>query len=245
MSVKDPSSKQRPKAVSRELPLEVITAFDENPIKHLYDASIQRSQEGRHDNVLKRLRFYVLHQLADHAAARFPSLSFAECGCWWGHSTQILANILNAQPEFTGQLHVFDSFAGLSEFKEQDHSEFKSTSEKKEATRKSFRSNLAHVSAHLSNFPFVSIHEGWIPARFNDVNDDKFSLVTVDVDLYEPTRDSVRFFYPRLQPGGCMYFDDYGYNTFPGAKLAVDEFLQETTPAFFLELPIGSAFLIK
>jgi O-methyltransferase len=234
-----------PRPKSGELPLELITAFDDNPIMQLYDASIQRSQAGRHDNLLKRLRFYVLHQLAAHAIARFPNLSIAECGCWWGHSTQILASIANSQPGFSGQLHVFDSFEGLSEFKEQDHSEFKSTAAQKEASRKSFRSNLVHVSAHLSNFPFATIHEGWIPTRFDDVKNDKFSLVTVDVDLYEPTRDVVGFFYPRLQTGGCMYFDDYGYNTFPGAKLAVQEFLQKETPAFFMELPAGSAFLIK
>jgi hypothetical protein len=42
-----------------------------------------------------------------------------------------------------------------------------------------------------------------------------------------------------------MYFDDYGYNTYPGAKLAVDEFRQKESPAFFMELPAGAAFLIK
>jgi O-methyltransferase len=236
----------RPKSMPGELPLEIITAFNEgNAIQQLYDASIQSSQEGRHDNLLKRLRFYVLHQLATQAVRRFPNLSVAECGCWWGHSTQMLSRIMRDQSDFTGQLHVFDSFEGLSEFKDQDHSEFKSSPKRQEATRKNFKSDLAHVSSHLSDFPFVRIHEGWIPTRFDDVKDDRFSLVTVDVDLYEPTRDAVRFFYPRLQPGGCMYFDDYGYNTYPGAKLAVDELRQEQSPAFFLELPAGAAFLIK
>jgi len=234
-----------PRPISGELRLEVLTAFDDNQIKRLYDASIQRSQAGRHDNLLKRLRFYVLHQLAVHAIRKFPNLNIAECGCWWGHSTQILAGIANAQPGFNGQLHVFDSFEGLSEFKQQDHSELKSTPELKEAARRNFRSDMEHVAAHLSNFPFVKIHQGWIPSRFDDVKDDRFSLATIDVDLYEPTRDSLRFFYPRLQSGGCMYFDDYGYNTYPGAKLAVQEFLQNETPAFFLELPTGAAILIK
>lgn len=234
-----------PRPKSGELPLELVTAFDDNPIMRLYDASIQRSQGGRYDNLLKRLRFYVLHQLATHAIGRFPDLSIAECGCWWGHSTQILASIASAQPGFSGQLHVFDSFEGLSEFKEQDHSEFKSTPELREAARRNFRSSFEHVSTHLSDFPFVKIHQGWIPTRFDDVKDNKFSLVTVDVDLYEPTRDAVRFFYPRLQTGGCMYFDDYGYNTYPGAKLAVQELLREETPAFFLELPAGAAILLK
>jgi hypothetical protein len=42
-----------------------------------------------------------------------------------------------------------------------------------------------------------------------------------------------------------MYFDDYGYETFPGAKLAIDEFLKDERPSFFLDMPFGSAFLIK
>ena len=230
---------------SGELPLELITAFDDNFIMQVYEASIQRSQEGRYDNLLKRLRFYVLHQLAAHAIARFPNLNIAECGCWFGHSTQILARIASAQPGFGGQLHVFDSFEGLSEFKEQDHSKFKSTPELQEAARKNFKSNVDHVSAHLAEFPFVKIHQGWIPTRFDDVKDKQFSLATVDVDLYEPTRDAIRFFYPRLVTGGCMYFDDYGYNTYPGAKLAVQEYLKEYTPSFFLELPAGAAILVK
>lgn len=225
---------------------EIVTAFrQKNTIRQLYADSLQRAQNGKYDNSLKQLRYYVLHQLAAAAVAKFPTLSIAECGCWWGHSTHILASILAAQPGFSGRLHVFDSFEGLSEFKAQDESTFRPTEASKDSARKNFQSNLARVSEGLSSYDFVQIHPGWIPTRFRDVEGESFSLVTIDVDLYEPTREALRFFYPKLRKGGFLYCDDYGYETFPGAKLAVDEYLKDQEPELFLDLPIGSAFLIK
>src|SRR5581483_4852058 len=123
-------------------------------------------------------------------------------------------------------------------------SAFRPTEASKNSARKNFQSNLARVSQGLSPYGFVQIHPGWIPTRFHEVEAESFSLVTVDVDLYEPTRDALRYFYPKLRKGGFLYCDDYGYETFPGAKLAVDEYLKEYPPEFFLDLPTGSAFLI-
>jgi hypothetical protein len=230
----------------RELISEIVIGFHRNnEIRQLYTESLQRAQGGKHDNTLKQLRYYVLHQLAATAVRKFPSLSIAESGCWWGHSTHILAEIAAAQPGFSGKLHVFDSFEGLSEFKEQDETDFRPTQAAKDAARQNFRSNLARVSEGLSGFPFVQFHPGWIPTKFFEVETESFSLATIDVDLYEPTRDAIAFFYPRVCKGGLLYFDDYGYETYPGAKLAVDEFLKDQKPDFFLDLPTGSAFLIK
>jgi O-methyltransferase len=229
----------------RDIISETVTGFrTNNEIRQLYNESLQAAQQGAHDNSLKQLRYYVLHQLAEMAVRKFPALSVAECGCWWGHSTHILASIITAQPTFSGRLHVFDSFEGLSEFKAQDRSTL-SPQRQSNDKRRPFRSDFEQVSQRLARFPFVQIHPGWIPSKFPEVEAVTFSLVTIDVDLYEPIRDAFRFFYPKLQQGGIMYFDDYGYETFPGAKLAVDEFRAEAKPSFFLELPMGSAFLIK
>ena len=49
----------------------------------------------------------------------------------------------------------------------------------------------------------------------------------INVDLYEPTKDSLDFFYPRLVKNGVIICNDYGSCKFPGAKKAVDEFLEE------------------
>lgn len=83
-----------------------------------------------------------------------------------------------------------------------------------------------------------------IPNRFKEVSEKKFSFVHIDVDLYQPIRNSLEFFYNRMLPGGIIVFDDYGFTFFPGAKKAVDEFMQNKND-FFIALPSGQAFLIK
>ncbi len=89
----------------------------------------------------------------------------------------------------------------------------------------------------------MRLHPGWIPERFADVGDQSFAFVHVDVDLYEPTRNSLEFFWPRLAPGGILSCDDYGLTQFPGARQAVDPWRDQA--AFFFELPLGGCFLVK
>ena len=71
----------------------------------------------------------------------------------------------------------------------------------------------------------------------------KGNHVHVDVDLYEPTLASLAFFYPRMNPGGVMVCDDYGFTTCPGATKAVDEFLHDK-PEKMIALPNGGGFFI-
>ncbi len=75
-------------------------------------------------------------------------------------------------------------------------------------------------------------------------SDARFAFVHVDVDLYQPTRDAIDFFYPRLLPGGILLFDDYGFMTCPGARRAVDEHRRSSSDAF-IRLPTGQAFLTR
>lgn len=52
----------------------------------------------------------------------------------------------------------------------------------------------------------------------------KIALLHVDVDLLEPTKQSIEKFYNYMVKGGVMVFDDYGY--FPGANVVIDEFIK-------------------
>lgn len=51
-----------------------------------------------------------------------------------------------------------------------------------------------------------------------------FALVSLDPDLYEPTLEGLRYFYPRLAPGGRILIHDYTSCQFEGVKMAVDEY---------------------
>ncbi|MGM3941125.1 TylF/MycF family methyltransferase, partial [Salmonella sp. NW387] len=73
----------------------------------------------------------------------------------------------------------------------------------------------------------------------------RYCFVHVDVDLYQPTRDSIQFFYPRMVPGGIMLFDDYGSGMqSPGAARAVDDFMAGN-PEPVIDAPTAQAFIIK
>ena len=52
---------------------------------------------------------------------------------------------------------------------------------------------------------------------------ESFAFVHLDADLEAPITAGLEFFWPRLNPGGFIVVHDY--NSWPGARLAVDRFL--------------------
>ena len=83
-----------------------------------------------------------------------------------------------------------------------------------------------------------------IPSRFDELKKNRFSFIHLDVDLYEPTRDSIEFFYPRINKGGILVCDDYMQTVCPGATKAIDEFLADK-PEKMIALSGGGGFFIK
>jgi hypothetical protein len=222
---------------------EILNAYKAaNPIRRLYQKAINAAQNGKPDNDYKQYRYYVLHQLVQYAAKRFPMLDLVECGCWHGHSTMIIADLMQSEKS-SGRLHVFDSFKGLSEFRDVDVSPFMDTAKKRASERVHYASDIHRLRRLVEPFGFVDLHKGWIPDVFIDVGEIAFA--SIDVNLYEPTHAAVEFAYTHLVPGGAIYFDDYGYATFPGAKTAIDDYLRTVSPTLFIENPMGSAYLVK
>jgi hypothetical protein len=229
------------------IPIDNLAAYDPaDPIQRLYDSAMARSQDGQFDNLPKRARFYARHQVARAAIRRAPALDIAECGCWHGHSTLMFADLCQ-ELGFSGRFSVFDSFEGLSDFQPADHLGLSMDEAETEMLKAHFVSDQAKLAALTAPYGFIDLYAGWIPSRFAEVADRRYTFVHIDVDLYEPTRDALAFFYPRLAEGGAIFFDDYGYKNFPGAQAAVDEVLaaQPKPPALFMHLPVGAAFLVK
>jgi O-methyltransferase len=159
------------------------------------------------DNLVHDRRF-TLYGIAK--AVAHVSGDMAECGVRFGRGAFIM---LAATP--AKHLYGFDSFDGLSEPSDEDRGTH--------WVKHDFASDEERAQRNLRG-QNVTLLKGWIPERFSEVADKKFSLVHIDVDLYQPTRDSLEFFWPRLNAGGALVCDDYGSLGCPGAKLAVDEF---------------------
>lgn len=100
------------------------------------------------------------------------------------------------------------------------------------------------MAARFTAMPQIVFHKGWIPERFADVAQRKFCFVHVDVDLFQPTRDSLEFFYPRMVRGGIILCDDYGFTSCPGAQTAFDTYLADK-PEKVVNLPTGQGFIVR
>jgi predicted O-methyltransferase YrrM len=148
-----------------------------------------------------------------------------ECGCFRGLSSYLMCSRLRRHDTaFDGRgYQIFDSFQGLSEPQAEDAPDGVGRNapgaSKMQAGR--FAVRLDEVKRALAPFPGIEYFPGWIPHAFPKEAAAPCRFVHVDVDLYQPTRDSLEHFWPRLVPGAVMICDDYNW---PGGRKAVDEF---------------------
>jgi len=151
-----------------------------------------------------------------------------ECGAYRGES--VLALLENSE----GQFHVFDSFEGLSE---------PDGMEKRWWRRGDLSAATQEFMDAVESYQDrVCVYQGWIPTQFHYVRDFHFRFVHVDVDLAEPTRECVEFFWPRVVGGGVMVFDDYGFRQCAEARRVIDGYFPQDE---IIQLTTGQAFVVK
>ena len=172
-------------------------------------------------------RIYILRQLAKQQSIINPYLDFAECGVYAGMTMFFTS-------EFCDKTFIgIDSWEGVSEPGEFDTEYFKTVK---------LKSEFAWAKNNLSRYSNVLLKKGWIPEVFDEVEESKYSFVHIDVDLYEPTKKSIEYFWPKLVSGGVLICDDYGSYKTTGARKAVDDYFEKHN---ILELPTGQAIIWK
>lgn len=183
-------------------------------------------------------RRFTIVQFA--AAVRALAGSTAECGVFRGVGSALICKTLEGTYR-DGRRHFgFDSFEGLSEPNARD----RMASGKVVWKKGHLRSSREAVQEFLQEFPFCQLEKGWIPDSLAVARDEPFRLAHIDVDLHDPTKACLEFFYPRLVRGGILLLDDYGSAYCPGARAATDEFFQGK-PDRVVELVTGQAFVVK
>jgi len=89
------------------------------------------------------------------------------------------------------------------------------------------------------------VFQGYFPDSVDKkLEQTTFAFVHLDADLYEPTRNGLEFFYPRVSSGGIILIHDY--NAWPGCRKAVDKFFR-IKKEFPIAMPdkSGSAIIVK
>jgi hypothetical protein len=174
---------------------------------------------------------------------------YAECGVFRGTSSLFLCRAAQTRiPAYAGEgFHLIDSFEGIS--RPSDEDAFDARSKDGSIVRTSvpqgtLSAPLEVVRMSLRDFPKASLHQGWIPGVFQQLPDMQWAFVHIDVDLFEPTRDCLEYFFPRLNPGGVIVCDDYGSPMFPGARRAWDSFC-EANGVPFVVLDTGQSVILN
>jgi hypothetical protein len=163
---------------------------------------------------------------------------FAEVGVWRGNTAAVLAEFAMQADR---RLYLFDTFEGFSkrDLKGVD-------SDKGEHFKNTSLNLVKRVVGNEGNGRCYFI-KGWFPGSITDEHESRnFAVVSLDADLYEPTKAGLEFFYPRLDMGGIFFLHDYSSLHWAGSKQAIDEFVATTGERVVL-IPdkSGSAFIRK
>lgn len=86
------------------------------------------------------------------------------------------------------------------------------------------------------------IRKGYFPETTEGIYE-RFCYVNLDMDLYKPTLEGLKYFYPLMVQGGIITIHDFFGNGYEGVKRAVCEFIEECDKQL-VPFPIGDQISI-
>lgn len=178
-------------------------------------------------------RLYVLKTLAEQCLSLGGE--FWEAGVYQGGTALLLKMTLKRHAGAPPALRLFDTFKGMPETRRDLDMHKKGDFGD---------SSLEFVRSVVGEEDFLDYRPGVVPETFKGLEKARLSFVHVDLDIHDAVRSTCEFAFPRLLPGGVMVFDDYGYHTCPGARMAVDQYFTDR-PEVPLCLPTGQALVTK
>lgn len=168
-------------------------------------------------------------------------MEIAEAGVYNGDFASAMNRLLPRR-----KMYLYDTFEG---FNEEDISmDVENAYTKSEYFQKiSFKvaeptleGHIQAIKKKMATPDNVIFRIGNFPDTIKEESEKKFALVSLDMDLYRPTRDELSFFYERLSNGGFIFMHDYNTPNHSGIRKAVVEF--ESKMGGVHKIPIPDEF---
>ena len=189
-------------------------------------------------------RFYWIRDYANWVIENNIRGNVAEAGVYRGDSARFINKYFSER-----KLYLFDTFTGF---------EADDVSYEKSLNNSSFNNSIfakekvfwdGNIDSVISKMPYpekIVIKQGSFPESAEGVTD-SFCFVSLDMDLFLPMLNGLRFFWSQMEMGGAILLHDYFHKELPGVKKAVSVF--ETEQGIkIMKTPIGdgcSIALIK
>lgn len=156
-----------------------------------------------------------------------------ETGVWRGGASIFMRGVLKAYGSDDRLVWVADSFEGLPA-PDPDLFPLEAKVQAGPVMQKAYHNFAASLEEVKRNFTAygllddqVRFLKGWFKDTLPNAPIGTLSLMRLDGDFYESTRDGLNSLYDRLSVGGYVIIDDYGEDTWTYCRKAVDEFRAE------------------
>jgi hypothetical protein len=156
-----------------------------------------------------------------------------EAGVWRGGASIFMRATLKAYGVTDRSVWAADSFEGLP-VPDPNQFPLEAKVQSGPVMQKLYRNFAAGLDEVKRNFAAygllddqVKFLEGWFKDTLPTAPIGALSLIRIDGDFYESTRDGLNYLYDRLSTGGYVIIDDYGEDSWTYCRRAVDEFRSE------------------
>lgn len=141
----------------------------------------------------------------------------AELGVFQGNAARIINKVF-----FPRKIYLFDTFSG---FDTRDITEERrgNYSEAKDGMFKD--TSVKRVLDKMEHPEKCIVKKGYFPETAIGIKE-RFAFVRMDVDLYKPTIEGLKWFGGRMAQGGIIIVHDYYTESYRGVRQAVDEYLK-------------------
>lgn len=215
-------------------PIDTYATYSPWNVDETFSESFEMMKEH---TLVDIFRCYELWKLVEQTA-KLKEGSIMEVGVWRGGTGALLAKSA-AVHGIKDKVYLCDTFTGVVKSGDQD-SDY-SDGEHSDATRDVVE-KLLFDDFKLNN---VEILEGIFPEdTAEQIEDLRFRLCHIDVDVYQSSKDTVDWIWDRLVTGGIIVFDDYGYVRTDGITRHVNEMMADRDKLVFYNLN-GHAIIVK
>ena len=180
-------------------------------------------------------RLFALIQAVRFVSSASIPGDIVECGVWRGGSMMAAARTLLSGGDTMRNLHLFDTFEGMSPPTDRDVAidgqtarSLLQTQDRNDQQSAWCVATLDDVTTNMESTGYATDLVHYVKGKVEDTipqhAPSQIAILRLDTDWYESTRHELEQLYPRLNIGGVLIIDDYGH--WAGCRQAVDEYFK-------------------
>jgi O-methyltransferase len=167
--------------------------------------------------VVNPIRLNKLKEIANEINNNRIGGAVAELGVYQGDFAKYINELFTDK-----KIYLFDTFDGFS---------YEDVLVDREHNYSTGMENWKNTSIDIvlskMKYPHnVIFVKGYFPDTTSGIENETFSFVSLDVDLYKPMAEGLKWFYDRLETGGYLMIHDYINKDYLGVSIAVKEFCE-------------------